>query len=122
MYTMAYAYVTAVLNKCMEVLYIQHMKVLLYNQVYSTKIFIFPAGGESPAPAPRGGEVSCAPWGRRRLVRSGRRGRDAASLQRWRGRVVGYNVALNGCKVSQNASNLQNHAGKPACWLVAGKY
>ena len=30
----------------MEVIYIQHMKVLLYNQVYSTKTFIFPAGGE----------------------------------------------------------------------------
>jgi hypothetical protein len=34
----------------MEVLYIHFMKVLLnlvlYNQVYSTKIFIFPAGGE----------------------------------------------------------------------------
>jgi hypothetical protein len=30
----------------MEVLYIQNMKVLLYNKVYSTKIFIFPAGGE----------------------------------------------------------------------------
>ena len=30
----------------MEVIYIQHMKVLLYNQVYNTKTFIFPAGGE----------------------------------------------------------------------------
>ena len=37
---------TTALNKCMEVLFIQNMKVLLYNQVYSTKIFIFPAGGE----------------------------------------------------------------------------
>ena len=39
-------YVTAALIKCMEVLYIQNMKVLLYNRVYSTKIFIFPAGGK----------------------------------------------------------------------------
>jgi hypothetical protein len=38
--------VTAALIKCMEVLYIQNMKVLSYNQVYNTKIFIFPAGGE----------------------------------------------------------------------------
>jgi hypothetical protein len=30
----------------MEVLYTQNMKILLHNQVYSTEIFIFPAGGE----------------------------------------------------------------------------
>jgi hypothetical protein len=41
-----YRYVTAALIKCMEVLYIHHMKVLLYNQVYGTKIFNLPAGGE----------------------------------------------------------------------------
>ena len=34
-----YTYVTAALNKCMEVLYIQYMIVLLYNQVYNTKTF-----------------------------------------------------------------------------------
>jgi hypothetical protein len=41
-------YVTAALItcKCMEVLYIQNMKILIYNQLYNTKIFIFPAGGE----------------------------------------------------------------------------
>ena len=27
-----YTYATAALNKCIEVIYIQHMKVLLYNQ------------------------------------------------------------------------------------------
>ncbi len=32
---------TAALIKFMEVLYIQNMTVLLYNQVYSTEIFIF---------------------------------------------------------------------------------
>ena len=47
--TLCYMYVTAALIECMEVLYIQNMKVLLFNQVYSTKIFIFPAGGESLA-------------------------------------------------------------------------
>jgi hypothetical protein len=41
-----YIYVTAALCRCMEVIYIQHMKVLLYNQVYNTKTFIFQAGGE----------------------------------------------------------------------------
>jgi hypothetical protein len=39
-------YVTAALIKCMKVLYIQNIKVLLYNQVYITKIFIFPAGSK----------------------------------------------------------------------------
>jgi hypothetical protein len=34
-----YTYVTAALNKCMEVLHIQYLIVLLYNQVYSTKTF-----------------------------------------------------------------------------------
>ena len=41
-----YTYMTAVLNKCMEVLYIHHMKVRIEHQVYRTKTFIFPVGGE----------------------------------------------------------------------------
>ena len=41
-----YTYVTAALNECMEILHIQHMTVLIYNQVHSTKTFIFLAGGE----------------------------------------------------------------------------
>ena len=39
---------TAALNECMEIRHIQHMTVLnlIYNQVYSNKTLIFPAGGE----------------------------------------------------------------------------
>ena len=41
-----YIYLTAALNECMEVIYIQDIRLILYNQVYSTKTFIFLAGGE----------------------------------------------------------------------------